>query len=95
VNITSAPVTQKMENKMSLLDNRLRQSILLADIQINIAIISTIGYIAANLWLCHGHSKALQSFAKLDCLIIDDWGLEPLNAAHRNDMMEIMDVTSH
>ncbi|MEE9423855.1 MAG: IS21-like element helper ATPase IstB [Methylococcales bacterium] len=37
------------------------------------------------------YSKALQSFAKLDCLIIDDWGLEPLNAAHRNDMMEIMD----
>ena len=37
------------------------------------------------------YSKALQSLAKLDCLIIDDWGLEPLRAAQRNDMMEIMD----
>ena len=37
------------------------------------------------------YSKALQSLAKLDCLIIDDWGLEPLKAAQRNDLMEIMD----
>lgn len=37
------------------------------------------------------YSKALQALAKLDCLIIDDWGLEPLNAAQRNDLMEIMD----
>ncbi len=35
--------------------------------------------------------KALQSIAKMDCLILDDWGLEPLTAAHRNDLMEIMD----
>ena len=35
--------------------------------------------------------KALQSIAKLDGLILDDWGLEPLTAAHRNDLMEIMD----
>ena len=31
------------------------------------------------------------SIASLDVLIIDDWGLEPLNAATRNDLMEIMD----
>lgn len=37
------------------------------------------------------YSKALQALAKLDCLIIDDWGLEPLTAAQRNDLMEIMD----
>ena len=37
------------------------------------------------------YSKALQMIAKLDLLIIDDWGLEALNAAHRNDLMEIMD----
>ena len=37
------------------------------------------------------YSKALQSLARLDCLIIDDWGLEPLKAVQRNDMMEIMD----
>ena len=24
-------------------------------------------------------------------LILDDWGLEPLNSAQRNDLMEIMD----
>jgi len=38
-----------------------------------------------------GYSKLLQSLAKLDCLILDDWGLESLNAANRNDLMEIMD----
>jgi DNA replication protein DnaC len=27
----------------------------------------------------------------MNVLIIDDWGLEPLNAATRNDLMEIMD----
>jgi len=37
------------------------------------------------------YSKALQALAKLDVLILDDWGLEPLKAAHRNDLMEIMD----
>ena len=37
------------------------------------------------------YSKALQTLAKLDCLIIDDRGLEPLKAAQRNDLMEIMD----
>ena len=33
----------------------------------------------------------LQAIAKLQMLIIDDWGLEPLNGAQRNDLMEIMD----
>ncbi len=37
------------------------------------------------------YSKVLQSLAKLNCLIIDAWGLEPLQAAQRNDLMEIMD----
>ena len=33
----------------------------------------------------------LKAIAGLDLLIIDDWGLEPLNSATRNDLMEIMD----
>lgn len=37
------------------------------------------------------YSKVLQQLAKLDVLIMDDWGLEPLHAAQRNDLMEIMD----
>jgi DNA replication protein DnaC len=37
------------------------------------------------------YSKALQQLARTDTLILDDWGLEPLKAAHRNDLMEIMD----
>ncbi len=37
------------------------------------------------------YTKALQSLAKVDCLILDDWGLEPLKPAQRNDLMEIMD----
>lgn len=37
------------------------------------------------------YSKMLIQLAKLDCLILDDWGLEPLEAPQRNDLMEIMD----
>ena len=37
------------------------------------------------------YSRALQALAKVDLLILDDWGLEPLKAAQRNDLMEIMD----
>ncbi|MEL7399146.1 MAG: IS21-like element helper ATPase IstB, partial [Pseudomonadota bacterium] len=37
------------------------------------------------------YSKFLQQLAKVDLLILDDWGLEPLTAAQRNDLMEIMD----
>jgi len=37
------------------------------------------------------YAKALQNLAKLDVLILDDWGLEPLDGAQRNDLMEIMD----
>ena len=37
------------------------------------------------------YSRMLQSLAKIDLLVLDDWGLEPLKAAQRNDLMEIMD----
>ncbi len=37
------------------------------------------------------YPKQLQQLAKCQLLIIDDWGLEPLKAAQRNDLMEIMD----
>lgn len=37
------------------------------------------------------YSRKLKSLAKLNVLILDDWGLEPLKAAQRNDLMEIMD----
>ena len=37
------------------------------------------------------YAKALQALSRIDLLIIDDWGLEPLKAAQRNDLMEIMD----
>ena len=35
--------------------------------------------------------KKLKQLAKIQLMIIDDWGLEPLKPAHRNDLMEIMD----
>lgn len=35
--------------------------------------------------------KKLKQLAKVQMLIIDDWGLEPLKPAQRNDLMEIMD----
>ena len=37
------------------------------------------------------YHKQLKLLAKVQLLVIDDWGLEPLKPAHRNDMMEIMD----
>ena len=37
------------------------------------------------------YSKALKKLARLDMLILDYWGLESLQSAHRNDLMEIMD----
>ena len=37
------------------------------------------------------YSKLLIHLAKQDLLILDDWGLEPLDSAQRNDVMEIMD----
>lgn len=37
------------------------------------------------------YRKALNQLAKVKLLILDDWGLEALEPAHRNDLMEIMD----
>jgi DNA replication protein DnaC len=37
------------------------------------------------------YHKVLKQLAKLQLLIIDDWGLESLTPAQRNDLMEIMD----
>ena len=37
------------------------------------------------------YHKQLKLLARVQLLIIDDWGLEPLKPAHRNDLMEIMD----
>lgn len=37
------------------------------------------------------YSRLLKNLAALDLLILDDWGLEPLNAPTRHDLMEIMD----
>jgi len=37
------------------------------------------------------YQKQLKQLAKIRLLVIDDWGLESLEQAHRNDLMEIMD----
>jgi DNA replication protein DnaC len=37
------------------------------------------------------YHKQLRQLAKVQLLIIDDWGLETLKPAERNDLMEIMD----
>jgi DNA replication protein DnaC len=37
------------------------------------------------------YGKLLKTLAAFNLLILDDWGLEPLTAATRNDLMEIMD----
>jgi len=35
--------------------------------------------------------KKLKQLSRIQMIAIDDWGLEPLKPAHRNDLMEIMD----
>lgn len=37
------------------------------------------------------YCKKLKQLARIQMMIIDDWGLEVLKPAHRNDLMEIMD----
>jgi len=37
------------------------------------------------------YSKLLKQLAKVRLLALDDWGLEPLQPAHRHDLMEILD----
>lgn len=44
--------------------------------------------------IAHGdgsYSKQLKQLEKVDLLILDDWGLEPLSQSQRNDLLEIMD----
>ena len=36
-------------------------------------------------------TKLIQQLAKTDVLIMDDWGLEKMNLAQRNDLLEIME----
>ncbi len=37
------------------------------------------------------YHKQLKQLAKIQVLLIDDWGLEKMAPAHRNDLLEIMD----
>lgn len=37
------------------------------------------------------YQKTLNQLVRIKLLILDDWGLEPLTSAQRNDLMEIMD----
>ena len=37
------------------------------------------------------YHKFLKQLAQTQVLLLDDWGLEPLDCAHRHDLMEIMD----
>ena len=37
------------------------------------------------------HLRLLRALGRVDLLILDDWGLEPLDAAARHDLLEIFD----
>jgi DNA replication protein DnaC len=37
------------------------------------------------------HPRILRSLGRADLLILDDWGLEPLDAAARRDLLEILE----
>lgn len=48
----------------------------------------------ADLALARGdgrHPRLLRSFARAELLILDDWGLEPLDAAARHDLLEVLE----
>ncbi|HEX5751994.1 MAG TPA: ATP-binding protein [Archangium sp.] len=41
---------------------------------------------------CRGtHARVLARLAKVDVLVIDDWGLAPLKEQERRDMLEILE----
>ncbi|UPJ79469.1 ATP-binding protein [Bradyrhizobium sp. 183] len=37
------------------------------------------------------HPRLLRALGRVDLLILDDWGLEPLDAAARHDLLEILE----
>jgi DNA replication protein DnaC len=37
------------------------------------------------------HSRLLRALGRTDLLVLDDWGLEPLDAAARHDLLEILE----
>ena len=37
------------------------------------------------------YPRIMNQLAKIDCLVLDDWGLQKLNAPQRNDLMEIIE----
>ena len=37
------------------------------------------------------YARLLKTLARVDLLILDDWGLEPLNADARHDLLEILE----
>jgi DNA replication protein DnaC len=37
------------------------------------------------------HARVLRSLGRADLLVLDDWGLEPLDAAARHDLLEILE----
>ncbi len=37
------------------------------------------------------HPRLLRALGRVDLLILDDWGLAPLDAAARHDLLEILD----
>jgi DNA replication protein DnaC len=37
------------------------------------------------------HARLLKSLGRVELLILDDWGLAPMNAERRRDLLEIMD----
>ncbi len=37
------------------------------------------------------HARLLRSLGRADLLVLDDWGLEPLDAAARHDLLEILE----
>ncbi len=44
--------------------------------------------------IAHGdgsYTKLMSQFVKTDLLILDDWGIQKMNAAQRNDLMEVIE----
>jgi len=41
--------------------------------------------------LTGAYARSLAALARVDLLVLDDWGLEPLNAEQRRDLLEVLD----
>ena len=63
----------------------------LLDYSVNYARVPTLLMMLEQAKAIGTYAKVLQRLSTVDLLIIDDWGLQPLNVVERHDLLELLD----